>query len=106
MGRKPRKNYTPVEKVAILRRHLVEKVPVSDLCDEFELSPTVFYVWQKTFFEQGAAAFERSAKKSQAAECAKDRKIAALESKLVTKNEVIAELLEENVRSKKALGEP
>jgi transposase-like protein len=37
-----RKNYTPEEKVAILKRHLVEKVPVSDLCDELGLHPTVF----------------------------------------------------------------
>jgi hypothetical protein len=37
--RKPRKNYTPVEKVAILRRHLIDRVPVSDLCDEHQLSP-------------------------------------------------------------------
>ncbi len=41
--RKPRKNYTAEEKVAILKRHLVEKVPVSDLCDESGLNPTVFY---------------------------------------------------------------
>ena len=41
--RKPRKNYTPVEKVAILRRHLIDHVPVSDLCDEHQLSPTLFY---------------------------------------------------------------
>ena len=38
--RKPRKNYTPAEKVAILRRHLIDRVPVSDLCDEYQLSPT------------------------------------------------------------------
>ena len=57
--RKPRKNYTPVEKVAILRRHLIDHVPVSDLCDEHQLSPTVFYLWQKQFFENGPAAFER-----------------------------------------------
>ena len=105
MGRKPRNNYTPAEKVAILRRHLVEKVPVSDLCDEFELSPNVFYAWQKTFFEQGAAAFERSAKNGKVAESAKDRKIAALQLKVANKNEVIAELLEENVRSKKEFGD-
>ena len=53
--RKPRKNYTPVEKVAILRRHLIDRVPVSDLCDEHQLSPTLFYPWQKQFFENGAA---------------------------------------------------
>ena len=57
--RKPRKNYTPAEKVAILRRHLIDRVPVSDLCDEYQLSPTLFYAWQKQFFENGAAAFER-----------------------------------------------
>ncbi len=57
--RKPRKNYTPPEKVAILRRHLIDRVPVSDLCDEYHLQPTIFYAWQKQFFENGSAAFER-----------------------------------------------
>jgi len=41
--KKQRKHYTPEEKVAILRRHLVEGVPISDLCDERGLQPTVFY---------------------------------------------------------------
>ena len=56
--KKQRKHYTPEEKVAILRRHLVEGVPISDLCDELGLQPTVFYRWQKEFFENGAAAFQ------------------------------------------------
>jgi len=45
--KKHRKHYTPEEKVAILRRHLVEGVPISELCDESGLQPTVFYRWQK-----------------------------------------------------------
>jgi len=45
--RKERKHYTAEEKVAILRRHLLDKVPVSDLCEELGLQPTVFYRWQK-----------------------------------------------------------
>jgi len=56
--RKERKHYTAEEKVAILRRHLLDKVPVSDLCEELGLQPTVFYRWQKEFFENGAAAFQ------------------------------------------------
>ena len=32
--RKERKHFTPEEKVAILRRHLLDKVPVSALCEE------------------------------------------------------------------------
>ena len=32
--KRERKHYTSEEKVAILRRHLLDKVPVSDLCEE------------------------------------------------------------------------
>jgi len=101
--RKPRKHYTPAEKVAILRRHLIDKVPVSDLCDEHRLSPTLFYAWQRTLFENGAAAFERQ---SRSAEAEHQRTIAALRDKLRRKDEVVSELMEEHVRLKKSLGEP
>jgi transposase-like protein len=101
--RKPRKNYTPVEKVAILRRHLIDRVPVSDLCDEHQLSPTLFYLWQKQFFENGATAFDRS--KSSSPEAQHLRTIAALRDKLRRKNEVVAELMEEPIQLKKELGE-
>jgi transposase len=101
MSQKPRKHYTPLEKVAILREHLLEGKAVSEVCERHELQPTVFYAWQKQFFENGAAAFERRNKR---AEETKDRAIAALQEKLAKKNEVIAELMEENVQSKKALG--
>ena len=100
--RKPRKNYTPVEKVAILRRHLIDHVPVSDLCDEHQLSPTLFYIWQKQFFENGPAAFER---KNAAPGGHLQRAIAALRDKLQRKNEVVAELMEEHIKLKKELGE-
>jgi transposase len=100
--RKPRKNYTPVEKVAILRRHLIDHVPVSDLCDEHQLSPTLFYLWQKQVFENGPAAFER---KNATPDGHLQRTIAALRDKLQRKNEVVAELMEEHIKLKKELGE-
>ena len=100
--RKSRKNYTPVEKVAILRRHLLDDVPVSDICDEHRLSPALFYLWQKQFFENGPAAFER---KNAAPEGRLHRTIAALRDKLQRKNEVVAELMEEHIKLKKELGE-
>jgi hypothetical protein len=31
--KKQRKHYTPEEKVAILRRHRLEQVPISELCE-------------------------------------------------------------------------
>jgi len=100
--RKSRKNYTPVEKVAILRRHLIDRVAVSDLCDEHQLSPTLFYLWQKQFFEGGTSAFER---KNGPSENQHLRTIAALREKLQRKNEVVAELMEEHIQLKKELGE-
>lgn len=98
-----RKNYTPEEKVAILRRHFVEKVPVSDLCDKLGLNPNVFYKWQKQFFENGQAAFERKPNRNGLSSEA--RKIEKLEAKLTQKNEVLAELMQEHVQLKKELGE-
>ncbi len=99
---KHRKNYTAQQKVAILRRHLVEKVPVSDLCEEYQLQPTVFYRWQKDLFEKGALVFERP---SSARPSAEGRRLASLEAKLRRKNDVLAELMEEHVVLKKSLGE-
>ena len=100
--KKTRKHYTGEEKVAILRRHLLEKEPISKLCDELGLQPTVFYRWQKEFFENGAAAFQAKARSDQQAE--KDR-IEFLEKKIQRKDEVLAELMGEYVALKKELGE-
>ncbi len=102
MARK-RKQYNREEKLAILRQRLLEGAAVSDICDEQELQPTVFYRWQKQLFEEGAAVFRRTndteAKRLQ-------RQVTHLEEKLVKKNEVLGELLEEYVALKKELGAP
>ena len=100
--KKKRYNYTGEEKVAILKRHLVDHVPVSDLCDQYRLQPTVFYRWQREFFENGAAAFTKSKRKGKDS---KDTKIEKLEKKLQLKNEVLSELMEEHIKVKKSLGE-
>ena len=97
-----RKQYLPQEKVAILRRHLLEQVPISKLCDELGLQPTVFYRWQKEFFENGAAAFQTKARSNHPAE---QERIEYLEKKIQVKDEVLAELMAEHVALKKNIGE-
>ena len=98
-----RRHFSPEEKVTLLRRHFVEKVPVSELCEQNQLHPNVFYQWQKQFFENGAAAFERrgdsEAKKLGA-------QVSALQEKLAHKDSVIAEIMEAHVALKKGLSEP
>lgn len=102
--KRTRRHFSPAEKVAILKRHLLEKVPVSNLCDEFNLHATQIYTWLKEFFENGHAAFENG-RKSKAEVDSKDRKIEQLEAKLQRKDSVLAELMEEHVSLKKSLGE-
>ena len=101
----PRRHFSGPERVAILKRHLLEKIPVSDLCDELDIRPNQFYRWQQELFEKGHAVFERD-RKSKAVEDAKQRRIEQLEAKLQRKNEVVSELMEEYTKLKKELGEP
>ena len=104
MSVKQRRHFEGTDKVAILKRHLLDKVPVSDLCDEHQLYPNQFYAWLKDFFENGHAAFDNG-RKSKGVENARQAKIEQLEAKLQRKDSVLAELMEEHVTLKKSLGE-
>jgi transposase len=93
------------ERIKLLRMHLIEKKPVSQICKEYDIKPNVFYSWQQKLFENGEAVFARSNKghenrtiKSQ------ERKIADLSNKLARKDEVISEIMESHVELKKTLG--
>lgn len=100
---KQRRHFTVADKVKLLRRHLIEKVPVSQVCEDAGIQPTQFYRWQQTFFENGAAAFEQGNGRPKTS--AQEQRIAFLESKLQRKDEVLGELMEEHVALKKSLGE-
>lgn len=99
---KERRHYRAEEKVNILKLHLVEKKPVSEVCEQFGLAPNLFYRWQQEFFQNGALAFDRRRERPPAR---LERKVSELEAKLTLKNEVLAELMGEHVALKKSLGE-
>jgi transposase len=91
------------EKAKILRLHLLEQVPISEICEKHGIHPTMFYQWQKALFENAAAALEgqhgvRSTTRQREA-------MEAMESKLKRKDQVLAIVVEEMVRLKKELGE-
>ena len=100
-----RRRFTAQEKVAILRQHFIDKMSVSEVCDKHGLNPTAFYRWQKEFFENGAAAFESRQPRSDGKTRQLEQRVEALQAKLVRKDEVIGELMEDHVRLKKSLGE-
>jgi len=98
---KRRANFTAAQKVAIVRQHLLEDVPVSLLCEQHGIQPSQFYTWQKQLFEQGAKAFDGE---RNGGERLWQRRVEKLEAKLRVKDEVIAEVTQEMIRAKKEAG--
>lgn len=106
------RNYrSPEEKLAIVKEHLIGKVPVSELCEKYDLVPSLFYKWQTELFENGASSFDRTKKNKndQSRETKRVKELEARlrqsENKLTQKNEVVAELMQEHIKLKKSLGE-
>ena len=99
--KRTRRKFTPQDKAAIVREHLIEKVPVSDLCDKHGLKPTLFYRWQKDMLENLASLFERQAGSETAM---LKRENEALRQRLLGKDQVIAQIMEDFVAVKKKIG--
>jgi transposase len=99
-----RRHFTADQKAQVVRRHVSGKEAVSDLSDELGVQPSQIHTWVKQVLDQADKAFTRSTG-NRRADDAKDQKIERLEAKLTDKNEVISELMEENVKAKKANGE-
>jgi transposase len=105
-----RRHFTADQKAAIVRRHMVDKVPVSDLCDEYGIQPSVLHSWHKQAADNLAKVFDslkggdraRAAREGELAR--KDQQIAALEARLAKKDSVIADISEEHLALKKTLG--
>jgi transposase-like protein len=96
---KKRRHFSAEEKVRILRVHLLEQTPISDVCEKYQISPNQYYTWQRLFFENGQAAFKNGRDKKQ-----DDRRIEELEQQLAHKDEIIAEVAEAFVQLKKQTG--
>ena len=104
MTRKKRRSFSDTQKADAVRRHLKDGVPVSQIANDLDVQPTMIHNWINTALAQLERLFgsPRSAK----AEASKqETTIQQLREKLDSKNEVIAELMEENIRSKKENGE-
>ena len=99
---KQRRHWTTEEKIKLLRRHLIEKVPISAICDEARLAPSVFHRWQEQLFVNAALALEGNRRPERGPD---QQRIEKLEHKVRQKDEVLAELMVEHIALKKELGE-
>jgi transposase len=113
MSKRTRRKHSSQQKAALLKKHHVEKVPVSDVCDQAEVQASLFYNWQRQLFENAATVLEGGKKVASVHDRALQARVAELEAQLAKKEAVIAkkgaviaEISEEYVKVKKSLGEP
>lgn len=99
-----KKYYSGSDKVKIIRLHLLQGRAVSDLSEQYKISPSSYHKWQKKFFENGYFAFENQSPNILSISKYKTQ-ISGLESKLTKKDEVISEIMEEHIKLKKYFGE-
>ena len=105
-SKRSRRQFTTEQKVALLQRHLVDKEPVSKICDENDLQPSVFYQWlRQAVGNLGAALGPPASDAPSKREKELVAKTKELEAKLAKKDNVIAEVTAELVATKKELGE-
>lgn len=97
---KRRSNFTPEEKVAILQERLIEGISLNELCDEHSIQPSQYYHWQKQLFINGTLVF-KSGNNSQTKTLEQEN--ARLRAKIIEKDEVIAEVIQEYVKLKKEI---
>lgn len=102
-----RRQFSAEEKAIILRRHLADNVSISKLCEEYDIQPSLFYLWQRQALENLGAALQvgRTGRGAAKATEREGARLAALEAKLARKDAVIAEVSEEYLALKKKLGE-
>lgn len=89
------------EKAKALKKHLVEHIPVSTVCDELGVAPSVFYTWQAKLFKGACELLGRNRKTE--GDSLSERKIKALEERLRNRDATMAELMTEHLALKKSI---
>lgn len=90
-----RKRFSPEKKVEILRERLKNNVPLSEICEKYDIHPNQFYRWEKRFFEGGIEVFSNNNNSK------KDTREKKFREKIKKMEGVVSWLTEENIKLKK-----
>ena len=96
-----RRQFTDEQKAEIILAHLIDKLPVSEVCGQYEIAPNMFYRWLAEFKSNASVAFRKPDVRKQKAE----RRIKEqLEAEIQKKDSIIAYVTTELMESKKKNG--
>ena len=93
------KKISSKDKVLILRELLENRTPINQLAEKYNISPNDIYSWRKKLFEEAEQLFDRKTRSNQKQENDKQKH---LQERINKKDEVIAELVQENISLKKS----
>ena len=96
-----RKHLSPQQKVIILREHLENQVPLSQLSERYQVHVNLLYKWKRQLFESASDIFSQvQVHESQGLQ---GKVVPTLRDRLKDKDQLISELVEENIALKKSL---
>lgn len=99
------KRLSSEKKVMILREHLENQVPVSELSERYSIQASSIYNWKKSLFESAAETLSGKHKKPKPVSVKITRRIEELETTLRRREALISEIVEDNIElKKKSLG--
>ena len=87
---KGRRRHTAEQKAELLRQHVAEKKPVSEVCNEAKIQPSLFYTWQRELLAGAHTVF--SFRRAPSREKELEEKLSRLEAKVARKDQIIAEV--------------
>ena len=96
-GQKPRRQFTAALKYQILREARTGGVPISQVCAKHQISPTLFYQWERAAERGALTALNPQARGRKRLRPTEE----ALLAEIHRLREVVAELSAENLQLKK-----
>lgn len=96
--RKQKRHFSAEFKIEVLREQMENQIPVGKICEQYNIQPTLFYLWKKELFSGAIATFTKKRNGN-----ADEVKFNRLEEKLKDKDSIISEIVEDNLRLKKKL---
>jgi transposase len=92
-----RRHFSPEQKAMIVRRHLADKEPVSNLADELGVQPSQIHWWVKQLLDQAERAFQSNGRQRTASN-PEQLRLASLEAAVDRKDALLGELLQQLAR--------
>ena len=93
------RSFSAEQKLGIVKEHLVDKMPVADVCEKHDIQPSVYYSWQKALFEYGASFDRKKSPHNENLQLKKvNSQLETLEKSVREKDAVLAELDRKSTR--------